>query len=302
MLMLIAAVFALGDALTTLALPSQQAVAEVQSSPASPALTPANTPGASRTPTAPQNSEFSPALTALPPNFAGDAIEGYFDLPQKGEFETSAQYQERLAARGVHKAISAFRLHQPAAKYDADRQVMTVSVSTPTVYEGYGREVPARAFEVEEHVVRRREYEAGNAFGARALVEQSSVVFYAVVAEAKKKLSFEELLAQNLDLALSIPIAEARESKANVAVLLVCRARLYDDPTKPPRSLFRLDDRSAPKPTGYSRDEPSVASPSEFIKYYYLLKGEVLGLWVYNAATGAVLGKFDYTGRPQVKK
>src|SRR6266540_2888787 len=145
--------------------------------------------------------EFTPALKLLPPNYSGDSIADYFRVVPKDQFETTAQYQERLAASPAPKAIAAFRLANVSPDYNADDRVLTITVEKrPKVIIPDGTPsgeqknfAPSPTLLIKQDTITDRQYDATNAFGARFSVHETTYVDYSVLVDGVSGPSLEEI-------------------------------------------------------------------------------------------------------------
>lgn len=270
--------------------PSAPVAAASTTPTAPPAPTFSSTPG--------QPPQFDPASAALPPNYPGDPIGLYLYVPEKDEFETTLQYEARLAALPERKPVAAFRISTSSVQYDADNQLLTLGIYTPSVYEGSSTAVSGRAFPVKLETISKKKYEASNALGGRTTVESSIESIYAVVADDVTPPSLETTGPNSkflLQLSLAMPIEDAKASKASAAVLLVCRPKPLQ--ANSPRVASFPRKKGDPAPNGYRYVAPKFSSPEEETTLYYLLHADTLGLWVYDTPTGRVLAKYDMDGK-----
>lgn len=122
--------------------------------------------------------------SALPPNFVGHDVEKVFAWAknlasnfEKGEFETTPQYQARVAnfdqiiAPLTTKSILAFT-HEISGSYDADKSEFKYQAS----YEKSNRLAPKPVFiELRRTTSNAGEYIASNAYGATVRVERKTL-------------------------------------------------------------------------------------------------------------------------------
>lgn len=256
-----------------------------------PTVTPTSIPA---TPTlTPTPWTFDPIARSLPAEYQGDSIKPLFAIPSKDEFETTAQYQTRLASAAPPiGAIKVFRIPSARAVYDADRQVLKVQIASGDTYDGFEKSSLA-SLEVLREESGKREYEGSNAFGAKIMVSASTNRLYKLVFDSRRATGQRYSVLGDMfqTLELSMGVDDARTLKPRVGVIAVCRLKARPAPKFPIPSASE-----GPTATGFNSTKPTRDFPYDISTYYYALPVDILGLWVFDNPTGRVLGKFDSSG------
>jgi hypothetical protein len=144
---------------------------------------------ASKTSPAYLNVPFDPDIQVIPVPYQGHNIEqvyGAFDSRKKadpkGEFETKDQYEKRLTAQATAPLFGSVRqdsllafILDPKVEYDADSQVMTITLTLSSVRQSSSQIDKARvAFEIKSNLTKQKSIRQ-NAYGAKVEVEETHV-------------------------------------------------------------------------------------------------------------------------------
>lgn len=230
--------------------------------------------------------EFRPDATSLPAGFkAADfrALYKALSIAPKGEFETTAQYDERR--KRLPLGVYAFKIELlgPPA-YDADAGRFEISILLDFAYRG--RERRDGALLVLAHDTESRgSYQASNAFGASVTVQASSTHEWGLLVPGDFGIT---------KLHVPVPVDKAPAVKDRLAVIVVAAI----GPENIPEKMTPLGDAAQAEATGYRYKEAKIDSPTEVRTYQHALEAQILGLWVYDTGTGEVFGKFDVRGTP----
>lgn len=238
---------------------------------------------------------FDPGVTSLPPRFPGNDPKAVYDSlfaiqqkAEKSEFESTAQYRERLRQTNTNTPLVgtlsldstyAFRItsSQIETKYDADAQQLTITIRIGPVVSNDPRMKTnkiLRRLEILHDVVSERAYEATNAFGAKMNVQSTLVDSYNVALSGLQVPNgFDET-----SLAISLPPQEAMRAKPNVAGLVAVKL----DPRPP---YFTAEE------TSYGR--ATYEFPYEYTTNSRYILGRTIDIWFFNEQDGRILCKFS---------
>jgi len=237
---------------------------------------------------------FDPSVISLPANFRGDdAIQVYRSLAalsqslQKGEFETTEAYRRRADAQSIPARLFAFVIDQEEGRagrlstphYDADQQILHVRVELHGGSFGDDHDKNAsRWLLLTDFINEHRFYKAGNAFGAKVIVEHYKHHIFEIefknhhdfpIARTFQDMSKDLAFVADISMA---PIA-ARRAQKNMRMLIVCRAI-------PPYAVTS---------TGYVA--PTIDEPTEESQRTYTIKAALVEIWFFDAVTGEVYTK-----------
>jgi hypothetical protein len=245
---------------------------------------------------------FDPNLSTLPTEYRGHDAKRIYDalaksLADKGEFETTKAYQERidsvpstlLVGELTASHIFAFEIDRTIYDYDADKELLRVGVELGPVYKG------VKPINLHQGLVlssgkgfAQKIYEGTNALGAKVAVTRDVTVQYALAVEnwnawrsasyggEMTRISSEtfEYVAKKafLDF-LNLEPAKAQRLKPNFRLLAVCRLKFPHIGS------------------GGSYIEPTFNDPRETVLANYYLYVDLLELWAYDSSSGQVLYK-----------
>jgi hypothetical protein len=231
---------------------------------------------------------FDDTIAKLPPAFAGNTVEWVLKnrtIPPKGEFETTAEYNERLEK--FQSELYIFVPNEPESfDYDADAETFSAKIY-PSVTDVHSRiGWYFRPFDVHRTTLSESTYVGSNAFGAKALVTKTkSKVTQVVVSET------EDILRHSFDsinISFKLPRDRARSVKPNLRLAFICSPKAEQfEPATP------SDAKGA---TGYDISEATLDSPTERWTYYVALRAELRQIWVFDRSTGEVFGRFFPNG------
>ncbi len=231
---------------------------------------------------------FDPAWTRVPKAFKGSDIKAiYSELFQRfsarGEFETSADYENRLASQkaAVSTYRFAFKPVEAENRYEADAGKLYVTIKGRQ--DAIGR---YDWFTIAKEAKQLPSFAAQNAFGATIMAKRireslydavlSNIVFFSEKARAKG----EDIGCGGGEITLGIPCttSEAKAMKDRLSVLFVVA------PAEPYHAVDSWEG-------GPSLDMPVRIELSSRAVYT-----TVLEIWVYDSVTGAVLLKVIQPG------
>jgi hypothetical protein len=230
---------------------------------------------------------FDQSAVSLPPGFAGDSLRTHFaDLQiEKGEFETTAQYEARRATVSS-PTVRAFVIKSETPVYDADRQVFSVTPSKDFVPIGYNSTSDRLGFSTEVETLAESTYDATNAFGAGRTVHKAIAKVYAVVSKKKSD-------GTPPTLRVHVPLERAPQAKESLRVLLVVNVSRSDIPA----ALKDISQPGAHGANGVGTLRPTINRLTDYTLYYFVVLADFLQYWVFDATSGSVLAKFDDRGR-----
>lgn len=234
----------------------------------------------SQTPKAIQHIEgsFDVNTEKLPPDFRGHNIKKVIEKwskIDKDEFETTAQYEEKLEKIGINNVL-VFR-EDAIVRYDADNQRLLIKAP-------WGRII--------EEVTNLGSYMGQNAFGVKKKINRIDYVFYAL--KTRIALDFDEHFEWIEDKndsyryeIMSILPEEGKRIKDDLKWLIICKIK--------PADLERYN--STNSITGLSRShyKATIDDPLESKRTVYFLSVEVNEVWLFNFKTGEILKKKTIT-------
>jgi hypothetical protein len=223
---------------------------------------------------------FDSSLKKLPPRYAGASILAalhVFSVRPKSEFETSAEYQARF-----HKLpwdVYAFVVPQrfTTVEYDADTETLTVGIDAITPAIGF-TEADSAGIELDRRNEHERKYLGSNAFGASIAVTEHSYDSYSLVTGQTSLPTLK----------LNVPRNTAPAAKQTVRVLVVTG---LDSSSVIEGTYEVLKDA-----TGFRHMKPTFDDPTEVTIYDRSLRTQVIELWMFDWATGEILGRFNPNG------
>jgi len=215
-----------------------------------------------------------PGAEALPPHYAGDAAEVVFsamELPKKGEFESTAAYESRLAQRTNAPREAKFIIQPEEVSYDADRQMFVVRVKEMDYYVGNTR-LDKHLLEIKNTTRSGSTYVASNAFGATVTVSDSDSISYGVSwGQGNQGLDVTEHVQHFVEVPVSS--LEAPALKPRLRILLVCSGL----------------SPSIAKNTVTFR--PTLNLPISGSVEHQYLDADSVAVWVFDDETGRILMK-----------
>lgn len=231
---------------------------------------------------------FNVALDSLPAHFRGNNFETIYRslcIEPKGEFETTAQYEERRLF--LPAKVYAFRLPTPSVQYDADRRTLTVTPNIGMFKEGWTSYSSGWALVVNSTRKTVGEFVGSNAFGASTIVTKEEVREWGIILDTP--IGSGSGLPQ---IVLSMEPGRARLMKSRVALIAVCAVGLDNIPNR------MIDEglEDLREVTGIAIDSPTIDKPLSLTTYYYGLHIHSMALWIFDEETGKVLGKYSSRG------
>lgn len=217
--------------------------------------------------TPPAPIRIDPSARAVKPGYRGEAfgdVLKLFNVSSKGEFETSAEYDARLAS--LPFGIYAFRVDAPEISYNADAEVMRVRVSNSLAY----TERPMRRwYDFEGDVVPIGTYVAQNAYGVKAEVTKAQ--------SSRLRLIDRESSMDGPDAwvgEFNVKAADARALKPKLEVML----------------LAAIDADAAKTIDGETHETtPTVSSPYAFSITEHRMSVRVAGWWIVDTSSGRIV-------------
>jgi hypothetical protein len=209
----------------------------------------------------------------LPSGYAGDAIEAVLSslkVGPKGEFETTAEYNSRVASLRPARTFS-FWLDRPIQRrYDPDQQILRISIPTACVYGEYKANCNVASLSIKFVESRDGAYVGTNTFGASTVVSRVARRTYALFLK-RSRLS--------VDFALPMQPEQARLAKDGVDVLVTVGPST--DTTIP----LVLE--------GWTSSSATLSSPLESRDGYEYLTLPPIAVWLANRASGQIFAKYD---------
>jgi hypothetical protein len=203
----------------------------------------------------------------------------------KNEFETTAQHAERVAqinARPIMgqlpiTATFSFVLSETNDVYDADKQLMHVSIPTSTIdMMSFSTKNPI-GFMTNTEITLDRYYDATNAMGAHVTVHKIYSRRYGIRQTNLRDFAYLEkestFLSQAFAIDLPLSPDDARAAKGNIRALLAGKLE--------PPYLTK----------GAFLQQPKFDSPSDIFEQQCYLNFQVAELWLFNVRTGKVYEK-----------
>jgi hypothetical protein len=226
--------------------------------------------------------QFDASVTSLPAHYRGNSFMALYNaaviVTTKGEFETTAEYDARMAKHvdGTYAIV----LNRPdAPTYDADKEIFSVSVPLGAAFVGVSGEAAFRdyreCFPVDFVFVGESQHQAGNAFGASTIVTSTRSDTRAVLPVGQ--------LSAGATFEFKTPRAEAQRIKPrlNLRVLVIGSISPRQEPGI----------SSGRGENGSSYKDATIADPSESHTDYYLLRMNIEDIWVFDLETGVIFAK-----------
>lgn len=227
--------------------------------------------------------------TRLSPNYEGDDFKEAWDafvIPEKGEFETSEAYTQRIEQIKAQQKKTEFKFINFFAKenddekfeYDADKQVFRVKICAKSGYvcSSLEESVPDRARTIttlkQEHLYT-GDYSATNAMGAIVSVKKYSVDSYKLSIPNKLPIpNYRRLKVAIEAIEVPIPSKEAMLIKDGLSLLYVVTPVM-----------------SKKYKESYS---PTFSLPIEQVRFTYELTAHLREIWVIHRPSGVVFAAF----------
>ena len=213
------------------------------------------------------------SLERLPTNYPGDAIEAVvasLKTGAKGEFETTTQYNSRVASIRPNRTYSFWLDREIVRRYDADRQILKISVPTGCVYVGDNADCNVASLAVKFVESKDAQYVGTNAFGASTVVSSVRRNTYAL---------FLKRSTLSVDFDLSMQPEQARATKTDVDVLVTV------GPGTETAWPFVIE--------GSSSSSATLASPLDSHEAYQYITLPLVTAWLASRASGQIFAKYD---------
>ena len=205
------------------------------------------------------------------------------EFPRKDEFETTAQFENRLARISGGKPCC-FKMetsdpyHGIIKPYDADKGVIVIELASdytdPLRFDpGPGKRSSLRMRQTE---LKRKSYVGENSFGVKRRITRIEERVYALAVDEMYFNPDKDYHEYRFELALSP--TEAKELKNNLGILIFCKARHYGGDT-----AFTLNKNDYVAAT--------INFPTEISTDIRYISVGILQVWLYNVKTGHVLSK-----------
>ena len=242
-------------------------------------------------------SPFATDTVQVPPGYTGISLEELASVlldrqakRYKDEFETTAQYKERLRQLDSDPilgsltldSIYAFSFQPSSAEYDADAGVLNVRFQSSYCCDIGGDNFGTyEAFGWLEYASTGNSYPAQNAFGAHTTVQTKTASWYGVVIRNLRNLS-PQTGGPFSGVVFHIPSGaeEARVLKNNLKILVVCRLQ----------APFLTSEET--------KTEPTIKNPLEETSHFYFVHVKVEQLRAFDRPSGRVYGVIN-AGRTQ---
>ena len=217
---------------------------------------------------------FDRSVKAVRPGLVGNDFMAIFNARQikpKGEYETTDQYEKRVAALAGEDF--AFRLGPPQMKYDADKGAFVVYLREEPPYLSGVLEYPTRdkfSIIVGSKDVTQGHYIGSNAMGAKVRVAKDTETTLAITVKGDSQALIRHPLL--------VPVEPSVARKVKAFLGFLCVGRLdTSDPEVAKTVVIHID--------------PGIDHPLERTLIYHYLASEQVEVWTYNKATGKVLQK-----------
>lgn len=244
------------------------------------------------------SSAFDPTIERLPTRFLGNSLASLINPLtaqrkrwNKSEFETTAEYQARVAALRrssligslSYESLLAFsigRHEQLSATYDADLTLLTVELKFETAYMVGSYSDRYYQLTWADTSQRVTSYIGRTAFNRRARVSVYRNNTYYLAMRLNDLKGISEVkdnypLGGTLTVTFMMPPNEARQFKANLRALVI--GHLADNP---------YDD-------SYENDTPEIDDPYDRHNFSYFFKIIPQEIWFYDISSGMIYAKLS---------
>jgi hypothetical protein len=228
--------------------------------------------------------QFDTSVMGLPQHYRGNSFMTLYRaavvVAPKGEFETTAEYDARLAkhVEGVEGTYAIVLNRTDGPNYDADKETFSISVPIGAAFVGVSGEADFRdyreCFPVDFVFVGESQHPAGNAFGASRIVKSTRSDTRAVLPVG---------LSDGATFEFKIPRAEAQRIKPQLKlkVLVIGSISPRQEPV-----IHAASERN-----GASYKDATFDDASESHTDYYLLRMHIEDLWLFDFETGVIFAK-----------
>jgi hypothetical protein len=248
----------------------------------------------------------------LEPKYHGHDPEELFSVLSagrtKGEFETTAEYNQRLIqienasilGSLTYGSVYAFYVQDSEidARYDADSRILAVSIELEPIHmerpevcspnlvrlglcKGTEHYVGAHAFLSKTKMLSLGEYTGTNSYGATTVVKSERRDQFKITFSNLEDFPTQSgLMGEDICVRLSMDAISAQRAKGNLGVLAVSK----------------LVSPYVTSNLGYH--EPTLAEPYKLDSHFNFIHVHILALWVYDKSSGQVLAKIRGTDKP----
>jgi hypothetical protein len=247
----------------------------------------------------------------MPFNYTGTDIARLYALLlkkaplKKGEFETTTEYEKKVAD-AVTGDIYAFKMNEQSAwgglrihPYDADAQKLKIDLET-TWLSKYTTEDYRASFIIKELDISSESYVGSNAFGATRLVTHYRATQFGIALVNQREFGKSNYDDNKYNLNIKTPLTsirkvtieidmmpdKAKELKENIGVLLLCQPSLCKSNIK---SFLKEGNDLIFESSDLS--EATIDRPSSHLYKRKYINVQILEVWIYDILTGEVLLK-----------
>ncbi|HEV3074864.1 MAG TPA: hypothetical protein VHB47_10645 [Thermoanaerobaculia bacterium] len=223
------------------------------------------------TPAAPFS--FDRSAESIRRGFLGNDFMAVFNaylLKARGEYETTEQYEKRVAL--LRGGDYAFRFKPEAIKYDADKHAFAVTIHTDPTYRGGVVESMSDtelALVVGDKDLPQGHYIGSNAMGAKIRVDKDTETQFSITIPG----SFATTNAKFL---VPVDPEVAQKVKPTLGLLYVCHVASHS-PDVASTAVVHIS--------------PAIDHPLERTLIFHYLSAENVEVWAYSKTTGRVLVK-----------
>lgn len=218
----------------------------------------------------------------MPPSYRGADPEAlYKNLEKrkgssvKGEFETTADFNRRVAAEGkapisgslTKDSLIAIQVKEVTTLYNADNQEMGVTIKLSVPIVGVKPAPRLRTVRAKEELSPTETYIGTNAMGARTRVEKTRAWIYELI--ITNYASFTQG-ADKLSYNIKMDVPTAMRAKKTLGALAIIKLK---------EPYIR---------EGFLSSKPTIADPNDVFAVYEYLNARLIELWVYDVETGQI--------------
>ena len=255
----------------------------------------------------------------IPQGYKGTDIVALYSLLgknaplEKNEFETTAEYEKRVAS-ATPGDVYACRIEEKSAyrglkikPYNADTQEYQITVETEYLSEHNFKDHRASLI-VKTLDERSESYVGSNAFGATRKVTRFTATQYGIALVNQKEFGYSQYdndgryniktvlsSIRKVYIYIQIPIDRARSLKDNIGALLLFKPALYRSDTK-----YTIDNKG--NSLIFETRDSSRATIDHPTSHFYerrYINVEALAIWIYDIRTGEILFKQPIKAKEQ---
>ena len=224
----------------------------------------------------------------------------------KDEFESTEQYQKRLATQTNNPlfgsvgtdSILAFVV-KPASEYDADTQTLTISITTGSVWESARIDKSRLGLSVKRGKQDSKESIGQNAYGAKVEIHEIHSTQFELAIHNQTNFQTERVLDanqkrifENIPGARSFPPSVYESMKKDSFVQRIKMAPEDARATKEKISALILAHPVAPYVSyGAILNKATFDNPTEYFMQMYYVDVDLKEIWIYSAQNGEILSK-----------